>query len=272
MVSVVPSQMPQVRDDITRFCSSGYLAALLDEHRALHGQYELPLPEAEMPWHSALGSYQQRLLAMAGKATLYHVPAQTIPAINIARSQMREHQLRAEDLPADQGLILFDAPINRLNQTPSATMPPRRQPGHDDQHTDRQPPLASVVGVLWGLAKRADGRPGVLTVLWSDTSELADHDQHNGDADLAAKRREIAGLVSYHDEAVLAFGDIYSNQCPPGETAARHDALVALICTWSLMRQPNTCELAPMPRQVRRRFARQGKPLPHVRIVTTQDR
>lgn len=255
-VSVHPSRLALVRDDIARFCSSPMLPMLLTEQRDQRGRYELPLPEAGMAWHQALDAYQGRLVDLAETATLYYMPSATTAAIITARGQRPEHRLLAEDLPGDQGLILFDSPISR---TPSERGPDIASPL----------PPASVIGVLWGSARRADGRAGVLVVLWADTSELVDHDERSGRRHQAAKRREVAGLVTYHDEAVLALGDLYTSQCPLNEDVVRHNAFTALICTWSLMRQPcASLDIAPLPRQMRRRFERQGQPPPEVRVLT----
>lgn len=252
MVTLNPSRLPQVRDDITRFCSSPVLAMLLTAHRDQRGHHELPLPEARMAWHKALEAYQRRLVDLAEAATLYFVPAATTAAITTAPRRAPEHRLRPEDLPAERGLILFEAPISRTPPDIAAQLPP-----------------ASVVGVLWGPAQRADGRPGVVVVLWADTSELAEHDERVGQHHQAAKRREVAGLVTYHDEAVLPFGDIYTNQSRPDEDPARRDALATLLCTWSLIHQPNaSCAPAPLPRQLRRRFERRGQSPPAVRVIT----
>lgn len=65
MVTLNPSRLPQVRDDITRFCSSPILAMLLTAHRDQRGHHELPLPEARMAWHKALEAYQRRLVELA---------------------------------------------------------------------------------------------------------------------------------------------------------------------------------------------------------------
>lgn len=259
MVSVDPSRLPLARDDIARFSSSPLLPMLLTEQRDQGGRYELPLPEAAMAWHDALDAYQRRLVDLTETATLYHVPAATTAAITTARDRTLEHRLLAEDLPAEQGLVLFDTPISRT--------PPERDPNI----ASRLPP-ASVIGVLWGPARRADGRPGVLAVLWTDTSELVEHDERSGHRHQAAKRREVAGLVTYHDEAVLAHGETYPSQCPPNEDPVRHDALTALLRTWSLMRRPcASIDVAPMPRQTRRKFERRGQPPPNVHVLTLHE-
>lgn len=266
MVAAV--QLPQVRDDLVRMCSSDLVGQLLGMHLLRGGDTDLPSPEAGMEFDLAVEAYQRRLANLAGVAELFHVSLEMTEVADTARRDMPGYRLHKEDLPAERGLIFFDAPIGVFDA------------GCDDPHlspydrreialakvTGREVAPAVVVAALWGPALDRSGREGVLVVTWTDSSYLAEHQERTGNPAGAAAVRGL-GALSYHDETVLPFGDYYDEGAGLDQPV-RNQALGTLLCAWLLMGQRivSTSE-APLPRQTRRRFVREGRPVPAVRVV-----
>lgn len=271
MGAIAAAQMPNVREDLVRFCSiPNFIGTILGRHVLSGGDVDLPLPEAEMArgdYKGMVRTYERRLTNLARDATLFHATAEMTAVADAARQTMPGYRLHPEDLPAERGLIVFDIPIGQFDVEGD----PELMSAYDRERlerlgTDRIPP-ASCIAVLWGPAVTQDRRPGVLVVTWADNSELADFQEREGASPEAIAMMRSFGVLSYHDETVLPFGDMYDEESGP-DRPVRNEALGTLLATWLLMGQPIvSAEAEPLPRQQRRALQRAGKPIPPVHVV-----
>lgn len=269
------AQMPAVQDDLVQLCGSGIISPMLAAHLMDGGTVSLPNPEwteSAVDPRRAFARYERRLTTLSGAATLYHASAEMTAVANAARSTMPGYRLHPEDLPAERGLVVFDAPIAEWDATRDDLDTDRlserdRRVVEEYRRTRIEPAPAVVIGALWGPALTPDNEAGVLVVTWSENAELVAWRQRAGasSAELAALRQ--VGTLAYHDETVLPFGDRFHPDARQHAPIA-NAALGTLITTWLLMGQPITsADPEPLPRQVRRARERAGQRVPDVRVV-----
>lgn len=270
MGAIAAAQLPKVRDDLVKFCSTqNYIGMILGKHVMDGGDIDLPMPEAGMAgdYKGMVRTYETRLTNLARDATLFHATAEMTEVADTARQTMPGYRLHREDLPAERGLIVFDKPIGAFNgEGDPELMSPLDRQRVAELGQDNIPPT-NCIAVLWGPAVTRDGLPGVLVVTWADNSELAAFQERQGAAPEAVAIMRSFGVLSYHDETVLPFGDMYDQASGP-DRPVRNEALGTLLATWLLMGQPIVSTAPePLPRQQRRALQRAGKPIPPVHVV-----
>lgn len=266
MVAAV--QLPRVRDDLVGLCSSDLVGQLLATHLLRGGQVDLPMPEAGMTddFGGAVEAYQRRLANLAGVASLFHVSAEMTAVADSARRSMPGYRLHPDDLPAERGLVVFDAPIGVMDEGSEMLSDLDREMIERAREAGEEVPPVEVVGALWGPAFTRENEPGVLVVFWTDSSSTAAYHERRGELEDAATVRGL-GALGYNDETVLPFGDVYDEAAGEDEPI-RNAAIGTLICTWLLMGQEIvSSDEVSLPRQLRRRLEREGRSVPAVRVV-----
>jgi hypothetical protein len=236
------------------------------------GTVDLPAPEGNKPWTPCIEGYQARLRSMVETSELFHVSAEMTAIADEAGRTMPGYRLHREDLPAESGLIVFDAPIGTATHADIAANPHN---GADVLHlamanaTGDKLPTIRAVAAMWRFALTRGGEPGVLVTLWTSNYDMATQYEAGGNSELAEAIRQ-QGWLGYHDETVLPFGDIVDDETtdPENPKPIGNDALRTLISTWLLMDQPIvSTEPEPLPRQIRRAIQRSGREVPTVRVV-----
>lgn len=268
------AKLPEARDDLRRLLAGDFIGTALTGHAHKGGRTDLPAPECHKPWAQAVDGYQQRLRHMVDTAELFHVSDEMTAVAAEAGLTMPGYKLHRDDLPADSGLIVFDAPLSRATHDTMALNPQDAAELENvawAESSGRKLPAVEVIAALWRFALRDDGRPGVLVVLLTSNYDMADSWEAEGYPDMAVGLRRI-GWLGYHDETVLPFGHMYDENtiAPDDPQPIRNQTFRTLIATWLLMSQPIvTSDPEPLPRQVRRAWERAngGKPAPKVRVV-----
>jgi hypothetical protein len=108
---IVPSKMPEVRDELRSYVDSGLVGHVIAKHVLDGGPVEFPAPEAHQTWAEAIEAYQRRLASMVDTSELFHVSDEMTAMADVAGRTMPGYRLHRDDLPADSGLIVFDLPI-----------------------------------------------------------------------------------------------------------------------------------------------------------------
>jgi len=260
------AQLPGIRNDLLRVTSTNLIGMTISHHLLAGGKMELPRPECDTSsFGDAIEGYQRRLYSLADLATLYHVSAEMTAVADAARRTMPGYRLHPEDLPAERGLIVFDSVIGRFDVDADVETMSEfdRQRVIEYRAQRKEVAPASVIAAMWGPAVSSNGSPGVLVTTWADMSELAAYREKQGE-DAAGLR--AFGALTYHDETVLPFGDMFDEEGP--DKPIGNEALGTLIATWLLMGQPIVTTLPePLPRQTRRALQRANLPVPEVRVV-----
>ena len=263
------AQLPQIRNDLVRLCSTDLIGMVISHHVLAGGDMDLPQPECDAAkFGDAMEGYQQRLRNLADMATLFHVSAEMTAVADAARRTMPGYRLHPEDLPAERGLIVFDAVIGRFDIDGDLESMSDYDRRLAVEHRERQLAVApaAVIAAMWGPALTRNGEPGVLVVTWTDSSDLVAYREKEGSKPEALTALRAFGALAYHDETVLPFGDIFDEEGP--DRPIRNESLGTLIATWLLMGQPITSSLPePLPRQTRRALQRANLPVPEVRVV-----
>jgi hypothetical protein len=164
------------------------------------------------------------------QASLFWVDATFTDLAVHAGARLPDLSIDARQIPADNGLIMWAAPI-------TATVSTRD---------------VSVVAAHWA---RQPG--GVWTCFYAPAST------GRTGADLQHHREQIGWLAPLGPGAALP----YAGADPVGPTTRR--LLSALIATWLLIDQPSLTDTTPVPadKPIRKAYARARRPDPQVRLV-----
>lgn len=269
------SRVPEVREDLKAYLAingGNFVGQIIGEHLLRGGQCSFPAPECRYPWDRSIEMYQDRLRSMTTTAELFHVSAEMTEMCAAAGLTMPGYKLHRDDIPAESGLIVFDAPIGTATHETIAKEP------HNDadrlnlamaEAAGQKLHTVEVVAALWRFALCPDGSPGVLVVTFTSNYDMANWYEANRRPD-EAKAFRMVGWLGYHDETVLPFGDIIDEETddPDNPRPIRNESLRTLIATWLIMGQDIvTVQDEPLPRQTRRSFVRKLGYEPKVQVV-----
>lgn len=201
------------------------------------------------------------LVERVAAAELFYVTPDMTELITQASQAAPSYEVYRDRLPAETGLVVFGQPF--------CEVPPERlAPGQ----------RVELNAFLWATVPDVGGgvsgpQPGVMVVTLQDTEVLLLTQPWDGSDGTAAQLQQIItamrsglGPLAYHEEYPMPFGDT-----PWGEPAGlpvNNAAVAAAFTTWILMGQRiATVEQEVLPRHVRKRAARAGRPEPKVRTV-----
>lgn len=193
------------------------------------------------------------------RSALFHVSAEMVDLARVAAESLPEFTVFIEDLPAEYGFMVFDAPL---------------------YYTDRDGDVIPIRAFSWQVGTWMLGLPAVHVVEWGDTETFRRWALPDGAAPLAADRwvrEEIAllGQLTFDLEFRVGLG-VPINAATSGgdavETLLPHGSFLKTI--WLLMQQKNVAEEteARFDRASRRRARREGRELPAVRVIDLRRR
>lgn len=256
------ADIPDLRDRLLRGWRAGGLRLVLTEtdapmHMPLTGSGSLRRPLTIDEWCALVMHHLDR-------APLYHVTAEMTHLVVQASEAMPHYQVHEDKLPSPSGLVVFG---DTMCDVPTAVLPPGQR--------------VLVNAALWFPVAETGGGPGVMVVTLQDTGVLlttqplgfSGHELRRVVDDMRASM----GALAYHEEYPLPYGGdpypdvraLVEGQSPDGPVRVRNQAVAAMICTWTLMGQRITrTETEQLPRALKRRYAREGRPEPVVRTTT----
>jgi hypothetical protein len=219
-----------------------YLRAIADGKQTVR---PINIPYADAAHHLALEEY--RRLAYS---ELFHITGQMTDLVKVSSTSLPEFTLTPADLPSPFGFIYFADPVQTIDYS--------LQGGG----------IAPVVAMSWGPWKGSqwpDG--GVWVTTYTDTwATLASGvDQGHIVPATAELVRKSMPPLSIDNECQIPF-----SVEPIGEDPQGGNELVRIIrSTWLLMGQSiSQTEILSPDRALRRRFQRQGKEPPSVRVIS----
>lgn len=187
---------------------------------------------------------------------LYFVTPQMTGLVSQAAQGMPYYQVHEDRLPSRSGLVVFG---DTVCDVPQEMLLPRQR--------------VLVNAAFWTTVPNIIDSPGLMLVTLQDTDVLLATQPVVTVSDPRGLRRVHAdisatlGPLSYHEEYPMPFGD--RPYGAPDDTRVQNAAVAAMICTWTLMGQRITVTRdEPLPRALRRQYAREGRPEPVVRTTT----
>lgn len=256
--------VPSLRDRLLEgWRDRGHLRMLLEAHPQT--QMNMPVrwrdEAARKNHHWTLNEWIEWLIGRVEAAELFYVTADMTELISQAAQAAPTYEVYRDRLPAETGLVVYARPFCEVEGKALA-------PG---QRVELNAILWSTVPDVGGMDEGP--QPGVMVVTLQDSEVLLRTQpwtEEDGPPKLIedAVNAMVAGLgpLAYHEEYPMPFGDR-----PWGEPAGmpvNNAAVAAAFTTWILMGQRvATVEAEVLPRHVRKRAARAGRPEPRVRTV-----
>jgi hypothetical protein len=242
--------IPAVRRSLLEFIDTGALTDTLMQHRKYQrGPVRTPMVDGRrMP----IPDYVTLVRRWVQIADLYYVTEPMSAVVRQAAESMPPYRFLKEDMPSPIGLVVWAAPIGKIDDA------------WIEHHADRRVHEAVWFrAALWAPATTEMG-PGVQVSLFSDTDTLIDRgiapDGYTDDQ--LARFKQALGPLAYYDEAALPYADL-------ADHPIKNSAFAAVMTTWLIMGQRiAVVEHERLPRQMRRAAARAGEPEPTVRTIT----
>jgi hypothetical protein len=246
-VAPAPRDLPELRGDLARWLAG--TGPAFYEASALAGRQQLP-PGVPPYLGAARVAAQERLRVLGGD--LYWVSAAMTALARHAAPALPSWNLFKHDVPSDCGLMLFQDPIGRYQNSEGREV--------------------EIVAATWGPWNGPGGvwtSGGVALSFYSHPAPVLPRSAFQaGSADLAAVPFLAEGLppILPDNEAGWPFGDL--DFLPPRTEGTTVEWARILRAAWLLMRQPlaeQSTERASRP--ARRRLARDGITAPDVRVI-----
>jgi hypothetical protein len=245
------ANLPRIRDDLVAACAHPLPRRWLVDHtdRVRH-----PTPGSGRINHADVSP--DDIVRWLRTAELCFVTDTMSQVVAQAAADLPPYRLQPDDLPAPVGLVVWAIPPVRRVVEPT-------QPGVHGPWAAH----AHIRAALWATTTTKAG-PGVILVLFSDTDVLlasptyVEEAKATGNWDSIEQLRAELGPLACYDAAPLVFADV-------PDTTIGNRPVAAALTTWILMGQRITVTTQERPsRQMRRQYAREGRPEPLVRSVT----
>lgn len=249
--------VPRLRDQWVESLENGAVRIMLE-----HTDAPLRLPFIPGPFGSRRmnpAQWSNLLLKTARTAPLYYVTPQITELTRQASAAMPYYRLYSDTPPSPTGIVVFGDYV--VDVPPEALLPGGR--------------VMINAGMWLPIDDTGDG-PGLMAVTLQDTNVMLAHQPELHLSGAARRRatevmRSRLGPLAYHDEYSLPYGDN-----PYGVSSAikvQNTATAMFLCTWALMGQRLTeVRDEPLPRSVRKKAQRAGRPEPVVRTVDLRTR
>ncbi|TDC88125.1 hypothetical protein E1161_24325 [Saccharopolyspora aridisoli] len=221
-------------------------------------------------------------------AELFYISADMTRLALASVETLPVHNLHPEDVPSEYGFMVFAEPIGAYLPEPD----PRFPAAAND--------VVTIVAASWGpLAGVVPGDPGVWITFWSATDLSVEvplvmkhrgMDQEEAEAFIRRRRAEL----NWDNEVITRFGAVgvqIFEHTDKGTVVHKHEfegsradwqqvkaTTIAwsqvVRATWLLITQPGVTSVDehPLPRNIRRRAAREGYNPNAVRVVRIRDR
>jgi hypothetical protein len=242
-----PTDLPRLRDEtlqwVARHGAQLYANFIVDGRQEI--KPDLPTPEAGL----AMARAEAWRIA---NAELFHVTEHMTELVKTAADSLPEFTLVPEDLPAPCGFILFDEPVYIVDYDEGA---------------------APVVAIVWGPWQNSpwpDG--GVWATTYTDSNALIANRKASGGIteQEAIHLRANNPPLLLDNEGQIPFSADPILEDPRGEVEERQGRVLRILrSTWLLMGQSvATVENAEFDRAARKRYRREGKEPPTVRVIS----
>jgi hypothetical protein len=269
-VSFRALDVPAIRDELAEFLL-GYGATIYE--KAIRAGKQNLVPRASSPTRSAAILAADEIRRLAG-AELFFVSAEMAELSVAAAKTLPAFSLMPEDLPSPSGFIVFDKPF-AVAHVDAWHLPTRE---------DQAPKSGDVQVIAASWSHWTGGNPdwdlgGIWITFFDDRDSTIESGIAEGIHGVAAGdvMRRVLPRVNLNNEVQAPFTRDPVDVSVGGREPVPQSALPAgihrwtavLKSTWLLMQQPITSvSPAATTRAARRRYAREDKPLPLVRVIT----
>lgn len=228
------------------------------------------IPAAANPLEAAVILHQEETRRL-GSAELYAVDEEMTAQALAAGARLPDWSVQPDDLPAEQGFLVFDSPIGYSEATDGL--------------------IAPIVACSWGPSPHCSPPTGAVWLTFWSAPVLDRLVQAGIEAGLdpSEAQREVkrgSPPLVWDDEALLCWSagepDIPTTpRYIPSEEVSGVIAkdrtlpwIQTVLATWLLIQEPAIVEITEQraPRPERRRAERAGRPLPPVRVVSIHRR